>query len=384
MRWQRTFTKMLVFAVAPICIGLIMLGIVQSKSNGITQWMNIQGEQRDIASRTVMRDPQGDADLAGLIHPSAAHSTTVQIILSRKVLGYQLPCLGFQGMGNLESRPADTFGLVVFGGELYPTWPISQAAVPPMPYIAYLYDFRYGATTAGGTAYWPSLRAVFGGPGWPEYCPMYVSPDGQPSLAELELGHLTPAKWHTWPQDLHVSQVADGWKVTVVRVYAEGNVISFDYTVTGPHSRYKVDPPVLSIEGKELPSSRPTGLDNEVLGPAVGSLSSRSLGETAQPRHITVHFVVPAIHVRPPIYPCEEPGTPPAENPPPTTSTPAPDVTALGRKVVTPVPDVKTVGPFIFDLKVIVQPKPTERPVPSPVPTSTGVRIPLPQSTGQP
>src|SRR5207248_6708044 len=97
MRWQNAFTKMLFFAGVPLCIGLLIVLAVQSSSNGIIRHTLQRIDNEDSRTRaeikTSMLDPQGDADLASLINPSAAPSTTVQIILSRKLLGYQLPCL---------------------------------------------------------------------------------------------------------------------------------------------------------------------------------------------------------------------------------------------------------------------------------------------------
>src|SRR5262245_17236945 len=138
MRWQRTLPLALALAGVPLCLGLIMLLIAQSKSNGSIQRMNAEttANQADMLGQLVMLDPQGDTELAERVTvPSTEPGTTVQIILSRKVSGYELPCLGFTGFPGLESRVADNFGLVVFGGELYPDWPMMVPWVESAPYI---------------------------------------------------------------------------------------------------------------------------------------------------------------------------------------------------------------------------------------------------------
>src|SRR5438045_3354314 len=118
MRWQRTVSRMLVLVGVPLGILLVVLVIVQ---NGPVGGENAVGVKANHVGRALMLDPQGDAEMARRILASAEASGTPEVVLSRKVLGGEFPCLGLEGLF-LESRPADTFGLVVLGGGLRPSF----------------------------------------------------------------------------------------------------------------------------------------------------------------------------------------------------------------------------------------------------------------------
>ncbi|HET9495760.1 MAG TPA: hypothetical protein VFR15_16160 [Chloroflexia bacterium] len=82
-----------------------------------------------------------------------------------------------------------------------------------------------------------------------------------------------------------------------------------------------------------------------------------------------MHLVVPAIHVRPPRYPCEIAGLKTEDYP---TPTPIPEDPFPGGGA-TPLPDLETVGPFTFDLEVVVEPLPTQPALPPPPEPSLAV-----------
>ncbi len=92
-------------------------------------------------------------------------------------------------------------------------------------------------------------------------------------------------------------------------------------------------------------------------------------------------FTVPAIHIRPPISPCEVASLKPGGYPTPTRISDNPVIGGYGG---TPAPDIETVGPFVLDLKVVVEPKPTQPILPTPIPTSVYIHPPLPVPTGKP
>jgi hypothetical protein len=165
MRWRTVLSRMLVPAGVPLGI-LILLVVVQFRPAGSE---NVVGVRANPDGGALMLDPQGDPEMARHVMPYSGASGTPQVILSRKVLGSELPCLGFSGFGSLESRPADSFGLVVLGGDIEWNFPATVAFRPgPFPYMAYLYDLRYSSLTAASVPpEWPSLRAAFGGPAWP-------------------------------------------------------------------------------------------------------------------------------------------------------------------------------------------------------------------------
>ena len=208
---------------------------------------------------------------------------------------------------------------------------------------------------------------------------MYLAPDGQPSL--VEPGHYFVP--HPRPteagQDMHVSQEIGGWKVTVARVYGESGPFRVVYTVTGPRSRYTVDPPLLKIGDKEWQDN--SGGLKEALGPRPGTATFSGMPELAQPQDVALSFVVPAIHIRPVRSPCELPGTDPTGYP---TPTPLPSNMQPGAPGATPAPDIQMVGPFTFNLNAHIVPTPTQPPIPTPVPTQESALPPLPQPTGQP
>src|SRR5687767_872168 len=59
-----------------------------------------------------MLDPQGDVELAKRVIEQVVESGTPQVVLSRRVVGGELPCLGFGGSTHILMRPTDMFGLV--------------------------------------------------------------------------------------------------------------------------------------------------------------------------------------------------------------------------------------------------------------------------------
>lgn len=332
----------------------------------------------------IMVDPNGDTELGKLVLAQAKAVGTPQVILSRKVVGGELPCLGFGGITNFEMRPTDMFGLVVLEGTLLRNF--LGEGPNSFPYRSYLYDFQYGAVTAQGPLSWGSLRATFGSSAWPKDSPMYLSPDGQPSLAELgrPLRPISNPAPKGQGQDANKSQSVNGWTVTVARVYAQGISIWVQYTVTGPgaRTRFTVERPILDIGGVKVELRSPGDLEIGGMGPSVDDVGFYGLPEAEQPQEIAMHFVVPAIHIRPAVYPCEIPGLKPEQYPTPTRI--PNNLPERGCCDVTPSPDVQTVGPFSFDLKVHVEPEPTQPIVPTDVPTIEPVNPPAPVRTGQP
>jgi hypothetical protein len=325
-----------------------------------------------------MLDPQGDVELAKRVIEQAVESGTPQVILSRRVSGGELPCLGFGGMTDIEMRPTDSFGLVVLKGNLrpFPRLPLTVVRVYAEGYTQYLYDEQSAAISAWGPLNWGTLRATFGGFRWPPDSPMYLSPDGQPGFAELDLWELNPDSKST---DVRVAQTLNGWTVTASRVYALGNSILVAYTIVGPNprDRFMVERPVLEVEGLRVDGTV-NQLRGEVMGPSVDLTGFGGLPSSAQPREVNMRFVVPAIHVRPPKYPCEVPGLKPEDYP---TPTPIPNDPFAGGAAA-PAPDVETVGPFTLNLKVVVEPRPTQPALPPPPEPSRAVPNIPPVPTG--
>jgi len=117
-----------------------------------------------------------------------------------------------------------------------------------------------------------------------------------------------------------------------------------------------------------------------MLGPDVSAASFYDLPTTTQPQELIMRFIVPAIHVRPTGSPCEVPGLSPENYPTPTR---IPDIPPMSYGA-TPIPDIKTVGPFTLEFKMVIEPKPTQPVLPMPIPTAEGVQLPFPVPTGQP
>jgi hypothetical protein len=211
---------------------------------------------------------------------------------------------------------------------------------------------------------------------------MYLSLSGQPSLAGTGAYFREPGSLIDRGQDIFIARKIGEWTVTLARVYGQGDNIAIAYTITGPHIRYTSDEPILSTVNKTLRAGY-RDIEDDTIGPVVGTITFSGVPETAQRREIALHFEVPAIHVRPGRYPCEVPGLPLAEYP---TATRIPDNIEPGSIEATPVPDIQSVGPFVFDFQMNVDPRPTQVPVPSSIPTVEfiGSPIPLPQATGQP
>ena len=332
----------------------------------------------------IMVDPQGDTELAKLVLERGKVVGTPQVILSRKVVGGELPCLGFEGITNFEMRPTAMFGLVVLEGTLLKDF--LGEGPNSVPYRSYLYDLQFGGITGEGPLSWGSLRATFGSSAWPRDSPMYLSPEGQPNLAELGSPFRSTSIFapKAQGQDVNKSQSINGWTVTVARVYAQGISMRVQYTVTGPgeYTRFTVERPILDIGGKAVELRSPGPLEIGGMGPSVDDIGFYGLPEAGQPQEIAMHFVVPAIHVRPAVYPCEIPGLKPEQYPTPTripNNMPEPACCEN-----TPAPDIQTVGPFSFDLKVNVEPEPTQPVVPTAVPTIALANPPAPVSTGKP
>lgn len=386
MKLKRILSGALVLAGLVTLIVLVGLVVVwgQVRTGAAVVSENAGGSTAVDIGGASMVDPQGDTELAKLVLAGAKAVGTPQVILSRKVVGGELPCLGFGGSTDIEMRPTVVFGLVVLGGELLENYP--GGGPFPVTYMAYLYDLQYGAVTGQRSPpYWGSLRATFGSSAWPKDSPMYLSPDGQPSLAQLgkPLRPISNPAPKGQGQDVYMSQSIDGWTVTVARVYAQGISMRVQYTVAGPgaHTRFTVERPVLDIGSKAVEVGSPGDLEIGGMGPSVDDVGFYGLPEAEEPQEIAMHLVVPAIHIRPAVYPCEIPGLKPEQYPTPTR---IPDDIQPGCCENTPAPDVQTVGPFSFDLKVHVEPKPTQPVVPTPVPTLELANPPAPVSTGKP
>jgi hypothetical protein len=356
--------------------------------------MNVPGTIKDAAASQeiskglyegdfVLLDPRGDVDLARKVVEYVVESGTPTVIVSRKVVGGQLPCLGFAGSTSLEMRPTVEFGLVVLSGQMREWFPSPAAKLPGPSTATVLYDIQYGAPTGESSASWSQLRVAFGGPEWPQDSPMYVSADGQPSIVPFEKFSQGPGRPKVSGEIVEASQKIEGWAVRVARVHAEGAEVQVVYTVTGPNKRFSMEGMVLTAEGRELRRGNDTFYE-ETIGPVVGTVSFWGLPEATEPREVNARLVVPAIHVRPAKYPCEVPYLRPEKYPTPTripNEMPVP-----GSYGATPEPDLETVGPFSFDLKVHVEPEPTQPLVPTPIPTRDAGHpaLPLPNPTGLP
>lgn len=326
-----------------------------------------------------MLDPQGDVELAKRVTEQAVESGTPQVVLSRRVLGGELPCLGFGGMNDIGMRPTDSFGLVVLKGNLrpFPRLPLTVVGVYAEGYTQYLYDEQSAAISAWGPLNWGTLRATFGGFRWPPDSPMYLSPDGQPGFAELDLWELNPDPKST---DVRVAQTLNDWTVTASRVYALGNSILVAYTIVGPNprDRFMVERPVIEVEGLRV-GGTVNQLRGENIGPGVDLTGFGGLPPSAQPREVNMRFVVPAIHVLPPRYPCEISGWRPEDY---HTPTPISSDPLSGGRTATPLADLEIIGPFTLDLKVVVEPMPTQPALPPPPEPSLAVPNIPPVPTG--
>lgn len=375
MKRLPALAAILVLLAVPVGILLIVLGVTGNQRVGTE---NVSATPTPGKGEVTMVDPQGDADLANKVLPWASHKGPVQIVLSRKVAGGDLNCIGFAGSTSLEMRPADTFGLVVLGGDMVQNVPATTAHLQNLPYIEYIYDLKYPGVTGQGSLAWSVLRAAFGGTMWPADSPMYVSSDGQPGLGELEstLPRFTNLSGAV-AQDVNLSKKIGDWAVTVRKLYVRQRSLTVVYSVTGPRQRYQIFDSSLTVGGRILAGDAGNS-GGELLGPSVNPVTFYGLPDVKQPQTIKVQFAVPELHIRPTRFPCDVPG-PKAEGYP----TPTPVSGMFIPDLATPVPDVQTLGPFTFDLEVQVDPEPTQPPEPSPVPTKPYL-VPLPVPSTQP
>ncbi len=382
MRMKRILLVTLVLVTVPVLFLMAMLTTSQNKTPG--------SERAGVSKQTssdnfTMLDPQGDLDMARRIvsygYTFRSVASAPQVILSRRVRGGQLPCLGIGGGTFLEARPTDMFGVVVLGGELRQAGFLGASNMP-MPYIAYVYDIKDEGVTSQGGPQWASLRAAFGKPDWPQSSPMYLSPDGQPSVEQFNMDWRGLNGQTVRGQDVDVSRKIGEWTVTVGRVYTETGRVMVVYTVTGPQQRFSIDQPILSVGGSSV-LDKDNEWRDETLGPSANRASFWGLPETGQTQEVTAHFIIPALHVHPERYPCEDPSKKPEEYPTPTR---IPNEIVPGSYGATPMPDMQTVGPFNFELNLHIEPKPTQPPLPSPIPTPEGAVRPFPpaQPTGLP
>jgi hypothetical protein len=389
MKWQRTLAWVLALVLVPVTFLLIMLAyspnkaVVQApvvESPVVVQDVSVADAKAP--GDLIMLDPQGDLELAKQVVKQGVETGPSEIILSRKVLGGHLPCVGLESFPGLENRATELFGVVVLRADL-PPFPGDRVYRTMTTTLSTLiYDTKTQRITARSGPDWPYLRAAFGGPHWPLSSPMYVSPDGQPSLTDDVRNYFSSSRLTAKPQEMQVSQTINGWTVTVVRVLAQGDRVAVGYTVVGPRQRYNVDKPTIEANGKTLRSGYDALERSDTIGPRVGVISFSELPTAEQPQEITLRFMVPAIHVRPGRYNCETPSLKVEDYP-----TPTPIPNDLPHPISpTSEPDLDTIGPFTLDLKVQVEPAPTQPPIPTPVPTSTYPPgfFPSPQPTGQP
>src|SRR5689334_8382034 len=102
MKWQQLLARVLVPAGVPLGILLLMFLVVQMRPSGTA---NIVGVKANHVGPALMLDPQGDPGMARAILSYVRAKGTPEVVLSRKVPGSELPCLGFSGFGSLGSRP---------------------------------------------------------------------------------------------------------------------------------------------------------------------------------------------------------------------------------------------------------------------------------------
>lgn len=389
MRLHRVVVAILMLAGVPLGVFLIAQVFTPGKPDSSKNVALTTGDPTSTATSespipvvidiggAIMLDPQGDVELAKRVVKQASARGTPQVVLSRKVLGGELPCLGFGGTTSIERRTTDTFGLVVLRGWMRPLFPGEPVPEPPTePYILYLFEEQYDGITGQGPPPWGALRATFGNSAWPKDCPMYLSTSSEASVAELDAHYQWPVNDDFKMQDVHATQILNGWTVAVAQVRSRGNTIVVEYSITSPQPRvsFKVEQTLLSVNGKEL---RGSGIES--MGTGVSGAAFEVMPEPSQPQQLSMRFMVPVIHIRPPRRPCEMPDLKPENYPTPTR---IPDELPTGEGT-TPLPDIGTVGPFNLDLNVVVEPMPTQPVLPTPIPTAKIV-LPVPIATGKP
>ena len=345
------------------------------------------------AASAALVDDFGPAALDYALSSRIVVTGTPRVLLSQKVSPAQLVCLGL-GWAPWENHDqAAQYELVVYAGHLA-HFDLPGGPAPPMHDSRYLLRvFEKGVMTAGGDGPdWGRLRHTYGSSALPKEHPLYVSPEGIPSLSDLApeepaypLG--APASnlvWGREGQELNASQSRDGWTVSVARVYATTSWVILAFTVSGPDRTYTVETPGLTTpDGVPLTSNfteQGSTFDGTYVGPNGFLVTFSPQNSPISPSTQSLRFEVPAIHVRSVFTPCSTlAGT---VMPTPTL---IPDNIMEILQNVTPQPtppDLEVVGPFTFDLQVPVVPSTPTPVLPTAIPTQPSELPPLPVPTG--
>src|SRR5690242_8073232 len=96
------------FLSAGLVLALLVVGmlVVLGQTRGVPTGGKVVETSTPIdIGGAIMVDPKGDTELAKLVLAQAVAVGTPQVVLSRKIVGGELPCLGFGGITNFEMRP---------------------------------------------------------------------------------------------------------------------------------------------------------------------------------------------------------------------------------------------------------------------------------------
>lgn len=344
------------------------------------------------AASAALVDDFGPAALDYAFSSGLVATGTPRVLLSQKVSAAQLVCLGL-GWAHWENHDqAVKYELVVYEGQLagFATPGGRGPRIADSRYLLRVFD--KGVMTAGSGPDWGRLRHTYGSSALPTDHPLYVSPEGIPSLADLapeEPAYPTAATvsnlvWGREGQELNVSQSRNGWTVSVARVYATTSWVILAFTVSGPDRTYTVEAPGLTTpDGVSLTSNfaeQGGTFDGTYVGPNGFLVAFRAQNSPISPSTRSLRFEVPAIHVRSVFTPCNT-----------LADTILPTPTRIPHNImeilqnVTPQPtppDLEVVGPFTFDLQVPVVPSTPTPVLPTAIPTQPSDLPPLPVPTG--
>lgn len=347
------------------------------------------------AAAAALVDDFGPAALDHLSEFEMVVTGTPVVLLSQEVSAAQLVCLGL-GWANWASKDQSiSRELVVFGGHL-----VSRDHLgwnPPilggLRYLLEVFEKDTRTLVAAGGPDWGRLRHTYGNSALPQDHPLYVSPEGVPSLVDLAPeepafpvgADASDLVWGRAGQDLSVSKSQNGWTVTVSRVHATTSWVMLTFTVSGPDRSYTVETPTLSTPGGSSLATNYTGIaatfDGTYAGPTGHLVAFRAGDSPISAQAESLRFEVPAIHVRSVFTPCANYVDTILPTP-----TIIPDNIIELLQQVTPQPtppDLETVGPFTFDLQVHIEPSTPTPVLPTAVPTQPSKLSPPPVPTGQ-
>ena len=296
-------------------------------------------------------------------------SGTPQVVLSRRIVAADLPCLG---LASVYTQQADEpLALVILKG-VFRSRNLPGTGLSTLPsgahYLTYIYLVRQRVLTAEDESWrGDGLQTVLHDPSLPEEDPI---PSGMP-IANQDAriaGIISGGEG----QQMGRTATVNGWTLTVGRVYADSNEVIVLYQVAGPRRAFAIDEVVLrDASGRALPprgrgEDTRTGTTWEVAWFA-GDAGLRTTVPARLQFEVRIRVRPPAPTPTPP--PCSA-GTPPARDPQPTWTAAVPASRKLAPVVPTAdAPPDMLVGPLSVDLAVQVAaatPLPT---MPPPVPT---------------